>query len=151
MGMVHLCRVCVSWWLTSSSFASLAVGCLSAGAMALTEPGVTHHQQAGLCLFTWWPRQGCQEPPALCVSHLLMPHWPKLVTWPRPDSRSAETGLSETDTAKSVKLRAPIAKACADRKHLWSFKNLPPYLNQAALLPAVLRAQSFTPHQYWLL
>ena len=62
----------------------------------------------------------------LLVSHLLMSHWPKDVTWPSQDSRKGEIDLLEEETVKSVcKLYVSIANAYRDGYNVWPLLNLP--------------------------
>lgn len=108
-GMVHLWSVCVGGWFMSS-FTWLVVSRHDRGNQTM---GHSSCDKLACAYFTCWWWQGCREQQKrtnfniltlfkpLPVSHLLMPHWPKHVTWPTPDSRNGEIDLLEKASAKS--------------------------------------------------
>lgn len=136
-GMVLLCSMCVSagfspalavsWWLVAS-FTFLAVGWSSVGATRLTWQWGSHNPASWSGFIHMVMVAVCQEQqkrtnsniPGLfkpfLVSHLLMSHWPRHVTWPSPDSRNRwrSRPFGGRNYNVSCKLHVLIANAYTD-------------------------------------
>lgn len=104
--------------------------------------------------FTCWWWQGCQEQQkrtnfnilalfkSLPVSHLLMPHWPKRVTWPSPDSRNGEIDHLEKASAKSdcmcwLQMHTQMVRICGHSKSCPSICTILPSYQLMRGLPLV--------------